>query len=157
VYYSLRKGQEADKDWLYDLYSLTLRPAIEKTWGWDEAFQKASFSEHLSPEKFEILTIEGNNIGGFMLEEREDCLWLEMLLIDQAYQRRGIGSRLIRQLQREAARKNKPLKLSVLKKNPVLPFYHKLDFWDEGEDEASYRMIWSDPKNPRMKRFFIGI
>jgi ribosomal protein S18 acetylase RimI-like enzyme len=141
-YFSLRRGNNNDRDWLFSLYSQCLKPAIEQTWGWDDNFQTVNFNQHLLAEKFVILMIEKTNIGGFVLEERKDCDWLEMLLIDPAYQRRGIGSRLLRQLQNAANSKGKPLKLSVIKKNPVLLFYQKLGFQVESEDEAFYRMIW---------------
>ena len=106
-HFTLRKGEAKDQSWLFELYRLTLGPAIELTWGWDEGFQQENFNLHLAAEKFEILMIEQNNIGGFVLEEHEDHLWLEMLLIHPGYQRKGIGTRIMKQLQRESAEKIK--------------------------------------------------
>lgn len=142
IFYSLRTGQASDNDWLFSLYCQALRPAIEKTWGWDEVFQRNNFSTHLSPEKFDIMVLEGKPIGGFMMDERKDYLWLEMLLINPDYQRKGIGSKVMKQLQQEAITQNKPLKLSVIKANPVKPFYEKLGFMVEAEDKAFFQLIW---------------
>lgn len=142
--YETRKGRITDKDWLYELYCSTLRPAIETTWGWDEAFQLNAFNEHLSPDNFEIIFIADNNIGGYCLFEKDDHLWLEMLLIHPDFQRKGIGKSVIKEIQIQAKSKNKPLKFSVIKTNPVKPFYEKLGFSVYGEDKAFYQMVWID-------------
>jgi ribosomal protein S18 acetylase RimI-like enzyme len=141
-HYSLRKGNADDKQWLYELYCQTLRPAIEQTWGWEEGFQMKQFNEHLKPDNFEILTIGGNPIGGFYVVENADHFWLEMLLINPSYQSKGIGNKVIKQIQRMSAAKKKPLKLCVIKSNPVQPFYEKLGFRVYEEDKAFYKMIW---------------
>lgn len=140
--FSLRKGEAKDQSWLFELYRLTLGPAIELTWGWDEGFQQENFNLHLAAEKFEILMIEHNNIGGFVLEEHEDHLWLEMLLIHPGYQRKGIGAQIMKQLQRESVAKNKVLKLSVIKANPVRQFYLKLGFCQYEDDGSFYKLQW---------------
>ncbi len=141
-HYALRKGEADDKAWLFELYCSTLRPAIELTWGWDEAFQLNQFSDSLAPENFEILLLEGKPIGCFCLVENEGHFWLEMLLIHPNYQRRGIGKRVIRQIRRLSASKNKTLKLGVIKANPVRQFYEKLGFTVYDEDGAFYRLSW---------------
>ena len=145
-HYSLRKGEASDKDWLLDLYRATLRSAIENTWGWDEAFQQENFNIHLSPEKFEIISINDNHIGGFLLVEEVDNLWLEMLLIHPDHQGMGVGKKVIEQLQRQSITKNKVLKLSVIKANPVKLFYEKLGFQLYEEDEAMFKMVWPLPE-----------
>ncbi|MBK8816142.1 MAG: GNAT family N-acetyltransferase [Methylococcaceae bacterium] len=140
LHYTIRKGKTSDKQWLFELYSLTLRAAIEATWGWDVEFQFNLFSEHLQPEKFEILLIEDKPIGGFYVVQHADHFWLEMLLIHPGYQGRGIGKRIVRQIQRTSASKNKVLKLCVIKANPVRLFYEKLGFKVYDEDKAFYQM-----------------
>jgi ribosomal protein S18 acetylase RimI-like enzyme len=139
--YKMRKGKADDKQWLYELYCQTLRPAIEATWGWDDEFQFKLFREHLKPEKFEIVLIEDKPIAGFYLVEHADHFWLEMLLIHPGYQRRGIGKRIVKQIQRRSASENRALKLSVIKANPVRLFYEKLGFSVYDEDIAFYQMI----------------
>jgi ribosomal protein S18 acetylase RimI-like enzyme len=121
-----------------------LRSAIEKTWGWDEAFQFNEFNKHLSPDKFEIIYIADSNIGGYCLFEKDDHLWLEMLLIHPDYQHKGIGKSIMKEIQKQSATKNKPLKLSVIKTNPVRLFYEKLDFGVYDVDKAFYQMTWAD-------------
>lgn len=144
LYPAQRTGTDTDFDWLYSLYKLCLRPAVSLTWGWDEGFQNASFRTHLSPEKFTVLMLDGKNIGGFMLVEHDDHLWLEMLLIHPEYQNKGIGANVIRQLQRLAVAVGKPLKLCVIKANPVKGFYEKLGFQHYQEDEAVYFLAWPE-------------
>jgi GNAT superfamily N-acetyltransferase len=147
LYPAQRPGTDADVDWLYPLYKLCLRPAISRTWGWDEGFQTASFRTHLSPKKFTVLMLDGKDIGGFMLVEHADHLWLEMLLIHPEYQKKGIGAGVIQQLQRQAAAVGKPLKLCVIKANPVKGFYEKLGFRLYQEDGAMYFMTWPESQS----------
>jgi len=124
-YYTIRKGNTDDKLWLYELYCLTLRPAIELTWGWDNDFQFNQFSEHLKPENFEILLIGDKPIGGFYVVENDDHFWLEMLLIHPSHQGKGIGKQVIQQFQTASVSKNKAFKLCVIKVNPVRLFYER--------------------------------
>jgi hypothetical protein len=41
-----------------------MREYVEKTWGWNEEFQKASFVEHLPWQRFQIITIGPIAVGG---------------------------------------------------------------------------------------------
>lgn len=125
---------------MFSLYCETLRSCIDKTWGWDEEFQQKWFSENLSPEKFEIVVLNGNNVGGYCLQDRGDHFYLEMLLLHPEYQSMGIGKSLMQGIIKAAASKNLKLKLSVIKANPVKPFYEKLGFVQYDEDSAFYRL-----------------
>jgi GNAT superfamily N-acetyltransferase len=141
-HYTIRKGNTDNRLWLYELYCLTLRPAIERTWGWDNDFQFNLFSEHLKPENFEILLIGNKPIGGFYVIEKDDHFWLEMLLIHPSHQRKGIGKRILQRIQTTSSSKNKKIKLCIIKANPVRPFYEKLGFRVYDEDEVFYQMVW---------------
>ncbi|PCJ12634.1 MAG: hypothetical protein COB04_17505 [Gammaproteobacteria bacterium] len=140
--FELRSGSQADKDWLYDLYCRTMRPCIEATWGWDEEFQSNEFNSNLAPICFLIIVFDGENIGGFCLKDNEDHLYLEMILLEPKYQKSGIGKSAMSHIMELAKKNGLPLKLSVIKKNPVKPFYEKLGFSQYDEDESFYRMQW---------------
>ena len=138
--FTLKKGKESDKEWLYSLYCKTMRTCIEKTWGWDEKFQYEGFSNNLSPEHFEIVVLHGKSIGGFCLKEKIDHLWLEMILIDPLYQGKGLGKALLQSIIRTSLSKGIPLKLSVIKANPVKQFYEKLGFEQYDENDSFYML-----------------
>ncbi len=140
--YELRAGVPADKDWLFDLYCRTMMPFIKAAWGWDDVFQSTSFSEHLAPSDWTIITVDQRGVGGFVLKENLDNLWLEMLLIEPDYQRGGIGRSIVQHLKDTSAGCRKPVQLSVIKSNPVMSFYESLGFNVFDEDNWCYKLQW---------------
>lgn len=119
-----------------------MKPAIDATWGWDEEFQLRGFDKSLSPEYWEIISSGSGDIGGFVLKHRWDHLWLEMIIIEPSFQKNGVGRVALTHMQSRATEKRLPLRLSVIKANPVMPFYEKLGFSQYDEDEAFYDLEW---------------
>jgi len=123
-----RKGNDKDRKWLFSLYSITMRPHIEKTWGWNENYQNDIFNTNLHPNKFVIVKSGNADVGAYLVIIENEKLWLEMLLIKPENQNKGIGSSIISKLKKQSAHMKRPLKLDVIKANPVLPFYSHLGF-----------------------------
>ncbi|NNF96176.1 MAG: GNAT family N-acetyltransferase [Halobacteria archaeon] len=96
----------------------------------------------MHPTKFEIIVVNGNEVGAYLVNEEFDHYWLEMLLIDKKMQRHGLGTAIINKLQMDSEKSGKPLKLSVLKVNPAKKFYSRLGFHIYDEDESFFKMAW---------------
>ena len=141
--YQIRNGEQRDQEWLYDLYCKTMKPRIEATWGWNESFQRIGFCENLNPTRWKIISSDNEEVGGFVLTQNDGHFWLEMIIVKPEYQRKGIGKRIIKYLQDIARKKPFPLKLSVIKANPVKPFYLKLGFKQFDDDGAFYKLVWN--------------
>jgi ribosomal protein S18 acetylase RimI-like enzyme len=63
-----------------------------------------------------------------------------------AWQRRGIGTAIIRELQDEAARDQVPLDIGVGKNNPhARRLYERLGCVQVGEDDEEYHLRWMAP------------
>lgn len=146
----LRQGTDSDGGWLYQLYCTTMRVYIEKTWGWDETFQRNGFKSNLSPDRFKIIVCNKKDAGAFLVNEEEGYFWIEMILIHPAMQRRGIGTQIIKMLQTKSQNHQKALKLSVIRLNPAIHFYRRLGFVVYEEDDAFIKMQWvkNYPSNP---------
>ncbi len=151
--FKTRQGTTADEAWLYELYCTTMRTYIEKTWGWDEAFQKHEFKTNLHPTRFKIVIVRGNDVGAYLISEAPDHYWLKMLIITPEMQKHGLGTEIVRKLQAESERSGKQLKLSVLRVNPAKELYSRLGFQIYDEDESSYKMVWAynKPIQPTQK------
>jgi len=54
---SLRPATQEDYDFLWWLHHTTMRPYVEKTWGWDEARQSQHFQERFDPTTREIVEL----------------------------------------------------------------------------------------------------
>ncbi len=138
----IRQGTKFDESWLYQLYCTTMRMHIEKTWGWDEQFQRGGFKNNLLPDKFKIVVLDGNDIGAYLVDEEEEHFWIEMLLIQPDMQKQGVGTKILNMLQAESQKHQKPLRLNVIKVNPAIQFYSRLGFVVYEEDDAFYKMEW---------------
>lgn len=143
---SYRKAQPWDMDWAYRIFKTGMQSYITRTWGWNELFQEHSFFANLPASSFVIASVatpadERVDIGGYCLKQKTDHLYLEMLLVDPAWQRKGFGSAIIAEVMRQANSLEKPVRLSVLKINPASQFYQRLGFIVETEDDIRYRMI----------------
>ncbi len=135
-----RDGIDNDKEWIFSLYVLTMKVYIERTWGWNDEFQKNIFNSNLHPTKFEIVSINNENVGVFLAIEERDHLWLEMLLIYPDRQNKGIGKFIVNKLKKKSIDLKLPLRLSVIKVNPVISFYEKLGFSVYDEDSDYYKL-----------------
>jgi ribosomal protein S18 acetylase RimI-like enzyme len=132
---------QQDEEFLYGLLKATMREYVDALWGWDEAWQRAHFLEHLNPERSQIVVVDGVDIGVLTLEERQDEVILGQIYILPAYQNRGIGTRLIRSVVSDAFARQLPVALRVLKSNPAARrLYQRLGFVDSGETETHYMM-----------------
>ena len=57
----LRAASESDRRFLYGLHTTTMRDVIEKTWGWDEAWQRADFDRRFA--EYIVWIIEAESRG----------------------------------------------------------------------------------------------
>lgn len=134
-------------DWLYETFKTTMEGYIETTWGWNELFQQHSFHDNLPPSSFIIASVNADDVGAFSILEKNDHLWLEMIIVLPKYQSKGLGRTLLEKTQHTANEKQKPLRLSVLKLNPARDFYTHLGFHSNDEDTWSIKMEWALPQH----------
>jgi ribosomal protein S18 acetylase RimI-like enzyme len=137
----LRAATEQDKEFLYALLKATMREYVEELWGWDEAWQRAHFLEHVDPARSQIVVLDGVDIGVLTLEERQTEVFLGQIYILPAYQNQGIGTRLIRSVLDDAFAQELPVALRVLKSNPsARRLYERLGFEESDETETHHIM-----------------
>ena len=128
----------------------TIRPYVELTWGWDEAWQRRYFWERFAPEKLEIIELDGASAGCISVEQHEDHIFLELIEVAPRYQGRGVGTKLIDDLLVEGDRRGLPVRLSVLRANePARRLYERLGFETTRETEERIYMEKLPPAEPR--------
>ena len=96
-----------------------------------------------------MVMMNGQVIGWLQTAPTDDALFLAQLFIDTSFQRRGIGSRLMRILIEEAARENKAVTLGVVKTNPARRLYERLGFSVTHEDQYKFYMRRQLDQAPR--------
>jgi ribosomal protein S18 acetylase RimI-like enzyme len=122
---TLRPAVSDDAEFVFRVTEACMRAYAEQTWGaWNEAITRASFT----PATHRIIRCDDQDIGCLALYEMGDHLDLDKLYILPAYQNRGIGTALIRDIIARAAAAGKPVRLSVLAVNPARRFYERAGF-----------------------------
>jgi ribosomal protein S18 acetylase RimI-like enzyme len=142
VAYELRGATEADREFLWSLHALAMRGPVERTWGWDEDFQKGYFEENFDPDERQIVVVDGRDAGVLQTERSEDSLFLANVEILPAFQGRGVGTGIVRDLLAEARARDLPVTLQVLKENPrARRLYERLGFVVTGETETRVHLM----------------
>lgn len=144
---TLRPATRDDYDFLWALLVDTLRPYVEATWGWDEAYQRTRFRDHFDPARQDIVLADGVAAGVISVERREDVIFLSNIGITPAYQGRGIGTRLIQDLLDEGRARGVPVELQVIKANPARGLYERLGFAVYDESKTHWEMRWKPPSD----------
>jgi ribosomal protein S18 acetylase RimI-like enzyme len=144
-----RKATLEDRVFLWQLKVASLREYVENIYGWDDAVQKTFFENSFHPEAIRIIQLEDQDVGMVELRQREDHYFLARIEILPEFQRRGIGSTIIKRIAAGVRSSGKPLRLQVFKINPAQRLYTRLGFIMTGETETHYYMELPDlSQNP---------
>jgi GNAT superfamily N-acetyltransferase len=141
--WSIRTARPADHQFLFELHRATMRDYVEQVWGWDEAEQEAFFLRRFEPDRWQILEVDGEDVGVLIVDEADDEILLSELQILPGWQGRGLGTSIVRSLMERAASAGKPLILRVLHVNPrAKALYARLGFQPFEEIETHTYMRW---------------
>jgi ribosomal protein S18 acetylase RimI-like enzyme len=142
--FTLRPATRADADWLYALRRVTMQTYVEAAFGhWDAAAQRSRFHAGHELANMEIIELEGRGVGLLHVERWPHEIFLANIHVEPRFQGRGLGTAVIHWLQEEGRRTRRPVRLQVLKTNPLArTLYTRLGFSDLEPGEAHHRMIW---------------
>ena len=139
--YTLRPATDADYDFLYKLHVATIRPSVEATWGWDDAFQQELFRSRWNPAKTQVVMVAGKDVGTLRLVENQDEIFLALIEIHPDYQNHGLGTTIVQDILTKAHQHSLPVLLHVLKANEdAQRLYERLGFEIVEEREERYIM-----------------
>jgi ribosomal protein S18 acetylase RimI-like enzyme len=147
--YSVRAATAADSAFVYQLHRSTMQDYVARTWGeWNEEFQARMFSQWFEPDRFQIVVVEGQNVGLLAVERRPMELFLGTIEILPAHQNRGLGTAVISSVLAQGQAEGLPVALQVLKVNPARQLYARLGFSVVGETTTHYLMRTAIPAPP---------
>jgi GNAT superfamily N-acetyltransferase len=142
--YTFREAKENDKDFLYSLQKITLGEYVDRTWGWDELWQKKHFFNHFNPQTLKIIQVKGTDIGVLSVEEKNEMVFLRIIEILPHYQNRGIGTSIIEEVIQHAISHGKSIRLQVLRVNVrARALYERLGFCVIEETDTHYLMKYT--------------
>jgi len=106
----------------------------------DRAAQESGFKQQWDPAQVLIIVLDEAAVGWLQTIPRDDELFVAQIIVERPFQRRGIGTEVIKRLIGEAARLNQTVRLNVVKINPARRLYERLGFQVTHEDDRKVYM-----------------
>jgi ribosomal protein S18 acetylase RimI-like enzyme len=139
--YRIRPASESDREFLYSLHCQTMRGVIERTWGWDEEWQRQDFDRRFRRYAVSVIERETGSVGGLLLHWTSTAVDIVELQILPEHQRKGIGTSVLERVIEDASREGLPVTLSVVPANAgAKRLYERIGFEVVGHDEPFIRM-----------------
>jgi hypothetical protein len=66
----------ADKPFLYFVYELMMHDLIERTWNWNETWQRNDFDGRFNRQAVSVIEIGGRAVGSLWIERRFGVLYV---------------------------------------------------------------------------------
>jgi ribosomal protein S18 acetylase RimI-like enzyme len=133
---SLRPARAEDFDYCEKLYFVPAKKAHQEI----TAAATASFRERWRLAEARIIMADGAPAGWLQSRLQDDAFFLVQLFVDDSFQRRGIGTKVVNALIDEAGLAGRALTLGVVKTNPALRLYERLGFRTAHEDDRKFYM-----------------
>ena len=114
---------------------------IERTWGWDEEWQRRDFDRRFRTYATSVIELEGEAIGGLLLDATPVAVDIVELQILPSHQDKGIGTSVVERVIDDAVRQGLAVTLSVVPANArAKQLYERLGFQVTGFDDPFIRM-----------------
>ena len=143
--YQLRPVTDADRAWLFALKRTVMADYVAQTWGeWDNVWQQVRFDTMFSSQERKIIVADGHDAGHVHVERLPTEVHFGIIELLPEFQRRGLGTRILRTLQAEAEARRRSIRLQVLRVNPAHRFFTGLGFKLTGENATHYHLRWPE-------------
>jgi len=158
---SLRRATAEDAEFLLEVYKSSRGDDLREL-GWEEdriseflemqyeAQRRLDESEYQHADD-QIVLCEGQPAGRLIVERRDREIRCIELALLPAQRNAGAGTFLVRQLQSEAKRESKPLRLQMIRFNRAVSLFERLGFVRTSETGTHFQMEWRpDGSLPRV-------
>ena len=134
----LKKCNYDDWKFILKLKRLSMKWYIEKIYGWDINFQiqKTKLEINKFIDTMKIIVMNNKSIGVTNFFEDNNEYVIGLILIHPNYQRKGIGTEIIKNYINIAKKEKKTIKLSTYKYNLAKKLYERLCFIQFNEDDT---------------------
>lgn len=138
-----RSARADDTDFARDSHHLAYREVSERQFGaWDETLQDEFFRREWEAHPVEILEWFGERAGWAIVEDREEDVHVRELVVHPDYQRRGVGTSLLRQSMELAEARQVPVHLGTFAANMALTLYLRLGFVEIDRTDTHVVLRW---------------
>lgn len=124
-----RVARDTDEEFCFRVTREAMRSYVEATFGpWQDEAQRRYFEGSFTSIPHKIIVADGADAGLWSVAREPDRLVLKKAYLLPGFQRRGIGSTLLRRLIQDSKAARLPIELRYLKVNPVASLYERLGF-----------------------------
>lgn len=151
----LRPATDRDREFLVAVYSSTRTEELAVVpWGEEQldGFLRMQFDaqdteyRRLNPEaRFDVVEVDGRRAGRLYVDRRSETIRILDIALLPRFRGQGIGERLIRPLQDEAAASGRTVSIHVEVTNRAERLYTRLGFVMVEDGQVYRRMEWSAP------------
>jgi ribosomal protein S18 acetylase RimI-like enzyme len=151
----LRPVEPADEAFLLEVYASTRADELALTFWTDEqkaAFvgmqfraQKSYYEANYPGAEFKVILDNEERVGRLYTHRTEGDLRVMDIAILPLFRRRGIGSTLLRDLQRQASLEGRKVGIHVEIFNPAMSLYERLGFEKVTDRGVYHFMQWTPP------------
>ena len=146
---SRRPATIADADFARSVHHRAYRDVIERHYGpWDESTQDKLFAAAWSAAQHEIVLCDDARCGYTSIENRDDCFYLNELVVDPDFQGHGIGTNILREVIEQAILKGIPVRLRTHVTNRAANLYRRMGFQETARTETHVLMEWNPRNGP---------
>jgi GNAT superfamily N-acetyltransferase len=87
-----------------------------------------------------IIVLDGSDVGWVQTIRKNEELFVAQMFVDGRFQRKGIGTKVMKRLISEATAFNLAVRLNVVRINPARRLYERLGFRVTHEDHRKFYM-----------------
>jgi GNAT superfamily N-acetyltransferase len=135
----LRPALDHDFEYCRRLYFGEMRWIIEEL-HLDRTAQETGFRQQWNSTQVRIVVLEGTDVGWVQTIREQDELFVGQMFVDGRFQRKGIGTEVMKRLISEATAFNLAVRLNVVRINPARRLYERLGFRVTHEDDRKCYM-----------------
>jgi GNAT superfamily N-acetyltransferase len=149
---TLRPATGEDNSFLLEVYKSSRGEDLREL-GWDEArvaeflemqyeAQRTYDDQDYAQANNEVILSAGEPAGRLLVDSRQNEIRCIDLALLPEFRNRGLGTLLLRRLQRDAAKVNKPLRLQVIRYSRAVGLFERLGFVRTSETGTHFQMEW---------------
>lgn len=140
------QASDEDRESLAELRIAAMRESLEAVGRFDPERARARFLNSFDPDVTFKVLVKLEEIGFYVLRERDNYLWLDHFYIAPKFHGLGAGSRIMEIIKDIARSRGKPIRLGALKESRANAFYRSHGFVEQEEKEWDIYYEWAaDP------------
>jgi ribosomal protein S18 acetylase RimI-like enzyme len=135
-----RRAAHDDLPFLEEVHVAALGPVALVGYGWPEVTLRKQFRSEIDVATCSLILVDGRRAGYVSIEDRDTLWYIDAIAMARAYQGKGIGTLVLRDVLAEAG--TRPVRLNVLHVNRARRLYERLGFRVIRSDEHRQIMEW---------------